>query len=143
MYQNNAWRKETGFTLGFDGKPLEKPVSEIKGEENPEAPLPDIETQEDDEAFEKHEREVFRDVGISEKEDRRDEEITFNALDEMMAIPVKRKGVFVSEASEYIKSHPEFKAEYGEVTKEAGAIIVKDSAGRMNLVFPDQIVKVK
>lgn len=31
MYQNKAWKNETGFELDFTGKPLEKSVSENKG----------------------------------------------------------------------------------------------------------------
>lgn len=36
MYQNKAWRDETGLDLDFTGKPLEKPVSEKGGKMNQE-----------------------------------------------------------------------------------------------------------
>lgn len=56
-----------GSMVNFEDsiKEISDVIADLEGqEENPDAPLPDIETQEDDEAFEKHEREVFRDTGL-------------------------------------------------------------------------------
>jgi hypothetical protein len=65
--------RSEGSMVNFEDsiKEISDVIADLEGqEENADTPLPDIETAEDDEAFEEHERQVFRDVGLNDEEEK-------------------------------------------------------------------------
>jgi len=79
---------------------------------------------------------------------RKNQKVTFKAIDDFTGKEIQLKGVIVSEALRYIQAHQDrefhLKEEYGEILEDE-AYIVKENSNfvRLHLVLLDDILKIK
>jgi len=72
------------------------------------------------------------------------QQITFSAIDDFTGDMLRLDGEIVSEAYEYIKSHPDLEGEYGNILENEAYIAKADGHySGLHLVYPEDILEIK